>query len=54
MHIFETLRAMNNVIIILPGFPTHLKLVSAIFLSNFYFSPDDGPSKNMKNVFYFI
>ena len=24
------------------------------FLSNFYFSPNDSPSKNMKNVFYFI
>ena len=24
------------------------------FLSNFYFSPNDSLSKNMKNVFYFI
>ena len=24
------------------------------FLSNFYFSPNDNPSKTMKNVFYFI
>ena len=24
------------------------------FLSNFYFSPNDSPSKTMKNVFYFI
>ena len=24
------------------------------FLSNFYFSPNDSPSKIMKNVFYFI
>ena len=32
----------------------HLKLVSAIFLSNFYFSPNDSPSKTMENVFYFI
>ena len=24
------------------------------FLSNFYFSPNDRPSKTMKNVFYFI
>ena len=31
-----------------------LKLVSAIFLSNFYFSPNDSPSKTIKNVFYFI
>ena len=31
-----------------------LKLVSVIFLSNFYFSPNDSPSKIMKNVFYFI
>ena len=32
----------------------NLKLVSAIFLSKFYFSPNDSPSKTMKNVFYFI
>ena len=24
------------------------------FLPNFYFSPNDSPSKTMKNVFYFI
>ena len=30
-----------------------LKLVSIIFLSNFYFSPNDSPSKIMKNVFNF-
>ena len=24
------------------------------FLSNFYFSPNDSPSKTMKNAFYFI
>ena len=24
------------------------------FLSNDYFSPDDGPLKTMKNVYYFI
>ena len=24
------------------------------FLSNFYFSPNDSPSKSVKNVFYFI
>ena len=33
-----------------------LKLVSSVFyfLSNFYFSSNDRPSKTMKNVFYFI
>ena len=32
-----------------------LKLVSAIFyFLNFYFSPNDSPSKTMKNVFYSI
>ena len=31
-----------------------LKLVSTFFLSNFYFSPNDSPSKTMENVFYFI
>ena len=33
---------------------SYLKLVSATFLSNCYFSPNDSPSKTMKNVFYFI
>ena len=31
-----------------------LKLVSAIFLSSFHFTPNDSPLKIMKNVFYFI
>ena len=31
-----------------------LKLVSAIFYQIFIFSPYAGPSKTMKNVFYFI
>ena len=31
-----------------------LKLVSAIFYQIFIFSPNDSPSKAMKNVFYFI
>ena len=32
----------------------YLKLVSAIFYNFFTFSPNDGPFKTMKNVFYFI
>ena len=32
----------------------NLKLVPAIFLSKFYFSPNDNPLKTMKNDFYFI
>ena len=32
----------------------YLKHVPAVFLSNFYFQPNDSPSKTMKNVFYFI
>ena len=34
----------------------NLKLKACVryFLSNFYFLPNDNPSKNMKNVFYFI
>ena len=32
----------------------YVKLVSAIFLSKFYFSPNDSPSKTMENVFHFI
>ena len=31
-----------------------LKLVSAIFFQIFIFSPNNRPSKTMKNVFYFI
>ena len=31
-----------------------LKLVSANFYQIFIFSPNDSPSKTMKNVFYFI
>ena len=31
-----------------------LKLVSAIFYQIFIFSPNDSPSKAMKNVFYLI
>ena len=31
-----------------------LKLVSTIFYETFIFSPNDSPSKTIKNVFYFI
>ena len=31
-----------------------VKACVSYFLSNFYFSPNDSPSKTMKNVFYFI
>ena len=30
------------------------KACAHFFLSNFYFSPNDIPSKTIKNVFYFI
>ena len=33
---------------------TIIKACVRYFLLNFYFSPNDGPSKNMKNAFYFI
>ena len=33
---------------------TDIKACVCYFLSNFYLSPNDSPSKNMKNVFYFI
>ena len=33
---------------------TKIKACVCYFLSNFYFSPNDGPSKTMKNVFDFI
>ena len=38
-------------------FPQILKLFKACvryFLTNFYFSPNDSPSKTMEDVFYFI
>ena len=31
-----------------------LKPCVRYFLTNFYFSPNDSPSKTMKDVFYFI
>ena len=33
---------------------TKLKAYVRYFLSNFYLSPNDSPSKTMKDVFYFI
>ena len=36
------------------GYCRLLKPVSAIFYQIFIFSPNDSPSKTMKNVFYFI
>ena len=33
---------------------SYLKLVSTIFYQIFIFSPNDSPSKAVKNVFYFI
>ena len=41
----------------IPVLPTEfyvLKSCVRYFLSKFYFSPNDSPSKTMKNVFYFI
>ena len=41
----------------IPLLPTEfyvLKACVCYFLSKFYFSPNDSPSKTMKNVFYFI
>ena len=32
----------------------HIKAWVRYFFSNFYFSPNDSPSKTMKNAFYFI
>ena len=40
--------------------PKYVKILNMVkacaryLLSNFYFSPNDSPSKTMKNVFYFI
>ena len=33
---------------------SYVKACVRYFLSNFYFSPNDSPSKTMKNVLYFI
>ena len=38
----------------LKSFEYYLKLVSTIVYQMFIFSPNDSPSKTMKNVFYFI
>ena len=35
-------------------YDVYLKLVSTIFYQIFIFSPNDSPSKTIKNVFYFI
>ena len=39
---------------IAPGDQIRIKACVSYFLSNFYFSPNDIPSKNTTNVFYFI
>ena len=36
------------------AFPYLVKACVHYFLLNCYFSPNDSPSKTMKNVFYFI
>ena len=41
----------ENLLNVIATFKWSLKLVSA---TNFYFSPNDSPSKTMKDVFYFI
>ena len=41
-------------IISLEDFKVFFKACVRYFLSNFYYSPNDSPSKTMKNVFYFI
>ena len=33
---------------------SYVKVCVRYFLSNFYFSPNDSPSKTMKNILYFI
>ena len=35
-------------------FERKIKACVRYFLSNFYFSPNNSPSRTMKNVFYFI
>ena len=38
----------------IPAISHLLKACVRYFVSNFYFSPSNNPSKTMKNVFYFI
>ena len=47
--VLKQLQAWCNLLLIV-----HIKACVCYFLSNFYFSPNDSPSKHMKNVFYFI
>ena len=49
---FSIYDIMNHKIAIRNYYP--LKLVSAIFYQIFIFSPNDSPSKSMKNIFYLI
>ena len=46
------LRKLTNNIKVLSGL--RKKACVRYFLSNFYFSPNDSPSKTIKNAFYFI
>ena len=39
---------------LMPAGSLRLKLVSAVFCQIFIFSPNDSPSKTLKNIFYFI
>ena len=43
-----------NVIVINNDIITNIKACVPYFLSNFYFSSNDSPSKTMKNAFQFI
>ena len=41
-------------VVVLKSCEPELSSLCPLFLSNFYFSLNDSPSKTMKNVFYFI
>ena len=44
----------NNLFQLMVMYPIILQVGVHYFSSNFYFQPNDSPSKTMKNVFYFI
>ena len=53
---FHLICLLENVILRMTLFVKTVVRIACVhyFLSNFYFSPNDSPSKTMKNVFYFI
>ena len=53
-HVIEFIVKSNESLAQKKKLRSRLKLLSTIFYQIFIFSPNDSPSKTMKNVFYFI